>query len=358
MLYWYASLEYLQKFHLALSQIVEGAVDPALAAPAGHPYSHYNILSNAQWGKHDACKVSHPCPFNIFDGLRNEVAKDIGARKSGIYKRTATDDQMRWIDEHWWPTLAPEEEHQYKLQVELINHFAHPIDDIFSAYSSRWDDRSFIRRFASFRIESPRIPKFRLRPDIVGESGQEVPLTGVYIPVDDPHASPQFAVKSNASLRLKDARTFNQVGLDALATIGRTELWLNDEKMFDFAIERKLLEKHRSRPNSDRGYLHSLATIAVSENAFDSRASTWHFVEAIPNEFDDVDFAPLAIPAPRLPHPRKAGQHCSTSGYYFSVSHVGSNRFFKAGDIFPALEGTVDQTTWQWDVGLYSACQA
>jgi hypothetical protein len=90
----------------------------------------------------------------------------------------------------------------------------------------------------------------------------------------------------------------------------------------------------------------------IAESAFEARSTRWHFVEVIPDEFEEVDFAPLAIPELEVPAMRQAGDCCGVAEYYFSTYHVGSNRFFSAGDTFPALDKTGKQAAWQWDVGL------
>jgi hypothetical protein len=351
MLYRYTSLEYLQDFHLVLSQIVEGSVDPVLAAPAKHGF--HNNLQTAQWGKHDAYKNSHPCPFNIFGGLHDGLARDITERKKGVYRPTRRDEELRKIEQFWWQSLTPEEEHQYKLQVALINFLAAPIDSLLRAPASGWDDHDFAKHFPSFRIDSPQIPRFRIRLDISVESARQAPRTGVYVPADDPYGLLQFAVANNESYGLKNAITFNSMGLDALSTIGRSDLWFNDRKMLDFAANCNLLSKFRCWADRDGSFPPSVGRLAIAESAFEARSTRWHFVEVIPDEFEDVDFAPLAIPELEVPAMRQAGDRCGVAGYYFSTSRVGSNRFFSAGDTFPTLDETGKRTAWQWDVGHY-----
>lgn len=347
MLYWYSSLEYLQKFHNVLEQVVNGLVDPELVASSRHDASR--ILHHAQWGIQNAHKVVQPCPLSDFYDLERAVAQSITKRKKGVYEPTATDDEMRKLQEFWVCVYPPEKEQQYQQAIALINHFSYPIDSLFYGFPSpRWSDFSFACHLPSFMVESPVIPKFRVRTDITGTTGQQPPRTGVYVAADDPHASLQFSVVNRRSFGLTNASTFSQVGLDALHAVGRDNLWFNDAKMHDFAANHWMWPQFREFMEVS-GEIHSdLARGAISLHAFEERPANWHLVEVIPGEFEDIGMAHVDRSLPAPPEVRKAGERCRQTGYYSSVKHVGSNRFFSDNDIFPALDGTGSETTWHW----------
>ncbi|XLZ71975.1 hypothetical protein ABT364_08395 [Massilia sp. SR12] len=347
MLYWYSSLEYLQKLHSVLEQVVNGLVDPELVASSRH--ATRRILQHAQWGIQNAYEVVQPSPLSDFDCLKSSVAEDIKKRKKGVYARTATDDEMRKLQEFWVCAYPPEKEQQYQQAIALINHFSYPIDSLLYGFPSpRWCDFSFAHHIPSFMVESPVIPKFRVRTDITGTTGQQPPCTGVYVAADDTHASLQFSVVNRTHFGLTDASTFSQLGLEALHAIGRDELWFDEKRMLDFATDHKMWPELRKQIEISGELYPDLAGPAISHHAFEERPATWHFVEIIPGEFEDIGMRHVDLSLPPPPEVRKAGERCRQTGYYSSVKHVGSNRFFSDDDVFPALDGTGSETTWHW----------
>ena len=189
----------------------------------------------------------------------------------------------------------------------------------------------------------------RLRSDIVARSGATPPRTGVYLPVDDPHGTPQFCWTGNPSGELKKCTTFNDLGLDALASVGRESLWLDDHRMSRFVQSHlqdpRLIEDPYFKESVSKS---KLAPSLVARQSFTSRACDWIYVEQLHGQpIDFSEDAPLdqVGTAARL----ESGAICSRSGYYFTPSKIHSRKYFSKGESMPDLNSEYGATIWQWD---------
>lgn len=186
--------------------------------------------------------------------------------------------------------LTAEEERQYEQAVAVINRFASKIDKTFSPEPlPRWNDYRFSHSFHEFKLESPRIPKFRVRYDIASETGKVPPRTGVYMAADMPEAALQFAVAGNGGIKLKEASTFSEIGWDALNWVGREKLWFDDAAMLAFATKSRHAALFANWIHVSGVVDAELAASAVARLSFTTKPAVWHFVEEIPDEFETVD---------------------------------------------------------------------
>ena len=67
---------------------------------------------------------------------------------------------------------------------------------------------------------------------------------------------------------------------------------------------------------------------------------------------EGIDSIEWSLPDPdRATTPRSvpAGQPCPRNGFWFTPVSLGSRRYFKQGDVMPALDGDYGATVWQWD---------
>lgn len=105
-----------------------------------------------------------------------------------------------------WTT--PAEQEQFDRMFEALSKYARYIDNTMdrAVPSTRWNDFGLTLAWESHRLAFPALPKFRVMPEYVGESNQAPPKTGVYVSLDDPDATLQFAWNGNARGKLLPGR--------------------------------------------------------------------------------------------------------------------------------------------------------
>lgn len=351
MLYHFASLDYLKGLHRMVSQFMDGVVDPLLDLAKAQ--NRDSVLVDANWGMRDTSQnwANNAWPF--LRDYRESLAKDIAGRAFEHYKITGTNQCLRGIDEYSMQWSTPEEEDRFNSVVRAIESYADKIDKTLSdAHHSRWSDYGFAYDYRDFAAQFPQIPKFRVRTDVQAESGKTPPRTGVYVAQDDPHAALQFAWTGGGGGKLRPAKTFNELGVDALRTVGRKDLWFNEEAMLAFvqthkkdpALLKDLCFKHSQTPE--------LAPSLVARNAFTERTCKWYFVETVNGEFEDIGVVSDSdVQAEQLPDRLRVegSQTCPQSGYWFTPAQARSRRFFKEGEKMPVAGSDYGATIWQWD---------
>jgi hypothetical protein len=282
--------------------------------------------------------------------LQASLAKDIAMRAFGKYEITAVNECLRGADQFSMQWATEEEEKQYVQAIALINWYSSRIDKtMFPQRVPRWNDFRFASVFGSFKASSPRIPKFHIRTDLVGQTGKMPPRTGVYVAADDNHAALQFAATGPGGIELREASTFNALGHEALTALGRDNLWFNEEKMLEFASQPKHIQLFRSSMEVDGQLLASLAPSAVAVHSFTTHPSKWYFVEIIPDEYEDVELLNSACGLEKFEIRLAGGEVCQSAGFYFTPSRANSRRHFKAGETVPEYSTEYGKTIWQWD---------
>lgn len=249
MLYAYASTERLERLRRVVTQYIESLADPVR-------------------------------PF-FFQDLQKRLEHDIAGRMFGEYRPTATDECLRAAEQSWMTWMGDAEEARYEATLKLINHYAGPIDNTLCHPQNRWDDYGFMYHYPGFLADHPARPVFRIRSDIVGETGKPPPATGVYVSVDDPQAALQFAWSGKSGCLLRPANTFNALGLDALPHVGGAGLWSDESGIFEFATRSGF--KNVLRPPLEvLGTVYpEFAPSAVARAAFEQRPSSWYLVEQL-----------------------------------------------------------------------------
>ena len=147
MLYTYASTARLERLYRVVTQSNESLVDPARSF--------------------------------FFQNLQRHLKHDIARRAFGEYRPTATDECLRGAEQSSMLWMGDAEEARHVVAVKLINHYAGPIDNTLCHPQNRWDDYGFMYLYPGFLAEHPVRPVFRVRKDIVGETGKPPPATGV-----------------------------------------------------------------------------------------------------------------------------------------------------------------------------------
>jgi hypothetical protein len=284
MLYKFASIDHIKGLHRLVTQLIDDEIDPLL--DLAEEQNRDIFFVDERWGTRNTSANWSNNAWPFLKDLQVSLAGDIAMRAAGRYKITATSDRLRGVAEYSMDWASPAEEALFEAATARIYKYACTIDDTFSiSFGTRWDDFTLALSSLSFAPNNPRLPRFRIRTDIEGESGKAPIQAGVYISQDDPNAALQFAWPGDGQLRASS--TFNKVGIDALESVGRADLWLNEQKMFDFATT----SKHRGKFREDlyvRGEASpNLAPSAVANQSFTERPCKWFFVEMIPNEFDE-----------------------------------------------------------------------
>ncbi|GAB3472100.1 hypothetical protein GCM10027321_44740 [Massilia terrae] len=348
MLYFFTSEEYLRKLHKMVSDLLTGLVDPLLELAKAQDRDR--LFRDPIWGNRNTSEnwSNHAWPF--LKDLQASLAQAVARRATNRFQVSGVNECLRGIYEYSLDWTTPSEEEMLKVALSTISKTANEFDDTVNEYENRWDDFCFAYSYPAFESLTHRIPKFRVRPDSQVETGALPARTGVYFSPDEPHASLQFAWAEHGGVRLRLANTFNELGLAALAAVGRNTLWFDEEKMLRFVLSEPLARGIRHEVLSDGEPEASLAPSAVARSAFTSKECTWMLVEPIPGEFED-----LSVPSGSTPSPTpgirkfKAGQACTESGFYFTPSSPGSRRHFARGEQMPSVNSGYGETIWQWD---------
>jgi hypothetical protein len=348
MLYHFSSLDYLKDLHRLVSEAIAGEVDPLLSL--AKTQGRDPLLTDPIWGTRNTAEnwANNAWPF--LKELQSSLAKDISRRALERYEKTAVNECFRGLREYSMQWTTPDEERHFEETLANITRYANKIDETLDDYyDSRWTDADFALAFMEFAREHTTIQRFQIRTDITAESSKAPSRTGVYIAQDDPSAALQFAWTGNGGGKLRPAKTFNEIGLAALHAVGREDLWINDQKMFEFATSGKydalfhptiymLGQEHRD-----------FASMAVSNEAFIDRPCKWYFVETVNGEFESLDYDLVSLPTAEFADRIIGGQTCKRTGFYFTPAQPSSRQRFVEGTKVPDYKTQYGQTIWQWD---------
>lgn len=349
MLYEYASVNHLKGFHRIVTALLEGLIDPLIDTALAQ--NRDKFLSDARWGDRDTVAnwSRHAWPF--LKDLQTSLTRDIAERAFERYDITATNECLRGVEEFSMNWTTPDEEHVIQTAIREVNDYASTIDNTLENYfGSGWSDYLLFLASRQFSVQHQKIPKFRVRSDMTAAFGKTPPQTGVYVARDDPNASLQFAWTGNSKGKLRKSSTFNEIGIAALAFVGRDELWVNDNKMFEFAATCPFKHLFSSTIFCDGLADPEIAACAVAGEAFIERPCEWYFVEVIEGEWESTELVPAHVKAhettPRVP----GGDICRQAGFYFTPAVPDSRQFFALGDTTPDPQTQYGKTIWQWDI--------
>ena len=326
MLYHFTSVDYLKGLHKLIGELISGLVGPLLET--ARTQGRDKVLVSEVWGDRNTARNWEYNAWPFLNDLQISLAKDIALRTSEKFRRTAVNESLRGVAEYSMDWATPDEERILQLATATISEYASQYDDAVNPYQNRWDDYCFAYVYPTFARQMLRMPKFEVRPDFSVLAGELPQRTGVYVALDDPHASLQFVWSGSDGVKLRMANTFNEIGLAALAAVGRKSLWLNDEKMFAFATSEPYAKLfHDSVYLGDEPY-PSLAPSAVARSAFTEKPCRWALVDIVPNEFEELDTsAETDTTQAQIPDRVASGDRFVQSGYYFAPAAPGSRRF-------------------------------
>ena len=357
LLYHWTSREYLQGLKDLIDTLIKGAdVNLTLAKLQGRN----ELLTNERWGVSDTAANWSTLVFPALEDFRKSTIWHIAQVANEVYGNTGASQCARMISEHSSLWMTPEEQERFQAQFEEVYRYAAKHNEVVGSTGYRpLSDSDMVLEWVENTARFPRLPKFHVRTDIEAETGHLTPCTGVYVPQDDPHGTLQFAWKGRTSRNdesgaLGPCTTFNDLGLQALATAGRQALWVDKAAMFAFT---KMPEADAVLRN-DPAYLSVGVTeynarAFVSSAAFVSRPCKWYFVERIEGEYDDEE---MTLPSTSVGSGAAttrlrcdAGQPCPREGFWFTPAKAGSRRRFQQGEVMPAFSTDYGSTIWQWD---------
>jgi len=348
LLYYFSSLKYLvglrDRVNL-LKSFAEGKIDQSRAEGRDH------FLRSTQWGDRDTTENWANNAWQFLADFQLSIAEAIADHPSNVYHVTGTNQCARGISEYSMQWATADEEKKFDAMFSDISDYAHNIDNTMQKrfQVSRWSDFSLALAWRKHASELQMTPRFRLLPDIISDTNQTPPRTGVYISVDDPHASLQFAWNGSRGGELIPSSTFNDLGLAALAAVGRSKLWVDDAAMRDFVLANISHPDLANDSYANTSLKPQLAPSLIARYAFKARPTRWCYVELVDGEFED--FETESNSSPPLIEKRRfnAGETCNSSGYYFSPARLDSRRWFEASEVFPHIDSTYGMTIWQWD---------
>ncbi|HSD40071.1 MAG TPA: hypothetical protein VLC92_21405 [Rhodocyclaceae bacterium] len=350
LLYHFASLDYLKGLKKLVDDFVSGVdITLDLAQQQGRD----ELIVNSQWGVRDTSVNFSTYGFPALQDFEKSLVKDIALRAKESYEFSGYIQCARLIGELGMGWATPGEEARFEAGMEVIGRYAAHLDNTMRRL---WSDGIVFNVWGSYRAQFPRLPKFRVRTDVVGESERLPGRTGVYVPQDDPYGTLQFAWTGNKDGRLFECRAFNDLGLEAVNLLGREGLWGGDDLRLLALVKqpkyRDAFLAEKPRMIDEKRYLADPVGVNgfISSEGISDRSCKWYFVELIDGEFDDEtqdDLANQELNHGRLRCP--AGQPCPQTGYWLTPAKSDLRRHFKQGEAMPDLGSDYGVTIWQWD---------
>ena len=336
LLYHFSSMEFLDAIIArvrALAAFTDQTVDYAVRverdkAMRAHGWTEGHLAAN--WSTY-----AHPMLNDCLRGLLRQ--KQMRATEwYDIAGVRGTLTGMSHFSMNW---TLPDEEEKF---LDLSGEAGDIESKLDTTINHTWTDLRMASSWDMYQSAFPKMPKFRVRTDVEGESGKRPIRTGVYIPQDDANGTLQFAWTGNNGGALHLCETFSDLALEYLGLVGRDKIWRAPNE-----ATRKM---NRAEPTDDyfddwcREYKKMQFPDSISSRnvrAFVKRPCKWYFIEQITGEFEDE--VPVSMHDPDkircLP-----GQIVPRSGWWHSPALPGDQgfRFLAQGLTFPS-----DSTT-EW----------
>ena len=350
LLYYWMSLDYLKGLLTLIDALMKGAnMTLELATLQGRD----EVIANEQWGTRDTASNWGSLAWPALEDFKRSTIKLMGWRAMQLYCGTGLtqcDHMLGELSPYW---MTPDEKEEFDDEWTKVSRYAYNIDASTGAGTQRpLDDTDMTLTWLESASIFPRFPKLKVRTDIVAETDQMPPRTGVYVPQDDPNGTLQFAWTGSEEGALGDCSTFSDLGLRALAAVGRDGLWVDGQAMAAFAgplFDRGELTK---RNGFSVGTEHEpeFAGSVIGRQCYTLRPCKWYFVELIEGEYEDAPSPQTeAVSVTSIRLRCEAGQPCPREGYWFTPASNDGRRHFKQGEVMPDMKSDYGQTIWQWD---------
>ncbi len=338
MLYYYSSQSYLDALLPKIEELIVMAEMLLERRSILDP-----LMVSERWGVRDTAANWSTGGFPALIEYRESTMWHMAKRADQCYGITGTNQCAHMLGELSMQWATAEQENEFRKRAEQVFRYGYDIDGVMQR---SWNDAVFWFAWQEVKEHFPQLPKFKVHLDIEGETGKVPVRTGVYIPQDDPNGALQFGWIGGGEgffKPLEECQTFNEIGLEALSSVGRAKLWVDASAMLNFV--------RQPRHANVFPYSEDPAYYQLGNKIFTERPCKWYFVELLEGEFEDSDPDAMAdAPGSEPQHPpRKAsGEPCPHAGWWFSPAREGSRQYFRDGAIFPKLEGDYGYTFWLW----------
>ena len=347
LLYHYASLEYLKPLQGMVNDVIKGVdITLQLASDEGRD----RFLVNERWGARDTSANWSTYAFPALLDLQKSVAKQVSNVAFESYGHTGVYNCQRTMDERSMNWATEDEEDRFEKQMEALADYAYPIDKTLSR-GPLWRLDIFDESWQKTKANFLRIPQFRLREDVLGESDKKPPRTGVYAPIDDPYGALQFAWTGDNYGELCDCKTFNQMGLDAVRAVGYENLWNDSPQLLDFLLSSKYLSEFKKESYFDARDANA-ASLFMAFEGFTNLPRKWIYVEMLPDAYEDL---PPEETEAHADHGRLRGlrnELVPKTGWWHSLARPNGQalHYFEAGQHFPDWQfTTIGEVIWDFD---------
>lgn len=348
LLHYWASREYLEGLLALIDGLMKGVdVNLTLARAQGRD----DLIANDQWGTRDTVANWGSLAWPALEDFKQSTIRLIGWRSGDLYCGTGWSQCDRMISElsPYW--MTPDEKSWFDSQWRVIHDYAYRIDQVMGAGTRRpLRDLTMSTQWAQLAASFPQLPSFKVHTDREFASGDMPDRTGVYVPVDDPNGTLQFAWTGSDEGALGDCVTLTDVGLDILRQVGRDRMWVDRAAMV--AVVAPMYERGQLRQRGGFAPGDELDTDCVNsvivKEVFISRPCKWYYVEMSAGEFEDAALAGSTDAQPSQGVGRlrcEAGQPCPRAGRWYSPSSPQARTFSK-GEVMPDMVSDFGRSIW------------
>lgn len=365
---YFASLEYLKGLLERIEALIQGA-DISLDAAMADGRDRF--IANARWGTRDTAANWSTYGYPALLDWKQTIQRQISLRAVEAYSTTDAQNcagKLRELSMLW---ANEEEEARFKRSFDSVYSYASNIDRIMQrpqsandgVYHTLWHGyRSADQTLnpPAYDALFPRLPRFRIRTDVVAETGKRPPRTGIYVPQDDPYGTLQFGwTGGDWNGSLDKCYSFSDLGRKIVNAVGRHNLWNDNPELLAY-VRHHFPEQFETSLKEVFGATYSPEFLSKPENAallledkgLSKFSCKWYFVEKIEGAWEDAAEAEAAAIPPAFRQQRvPAGEPCPADGYWFTPAQPDSRRRFQRGEVFPQITGSdYGDTFWLWAV--------
>jgi hypothetical protein len=334
LLYYFGSMEYLDKIIAsvsALTAFTDQTLDYAARVERDKAmrklgWDEGNLAAN--WSTH-----AHPMLRDCLRGLQRQKAM----RATEWYDISGVRSALSGMSHYSIDWTLPEEEEKFLALRSEASDLGIRLDE---TVEHTWTDRDMTWMWDRYRQQFPQLPKFRVRTDVIAETGKRPIRTGVYVPQDDPYGTLQFNWTGNTSGALGPCETLSDLAREYISIVGRDKLWKAPSAAARKPERGEFSDKYFDDWCRTKKHIEFDDWISArNERACATRPCKWYFVELLDGEFETAESSPVDT-ADRLRC--EPGDIVPRSGWWNSPALSGeqSLQFFEQGAKFPDTRKT------------------
>jgi hypothetical protein len=350
LLHHWTSREYLEGLLTLIDGLMKGVdTNLSLAKIQGRDA----LIANAQWGVRDTAANWGSLAWPALEDFKLSTMRLLGWRSGNLYCGTGLTQCDRMLGElsPYW--MTPDEKAWFDAQWAVIFDYAYRLDQAVGVGTRRpMNDREMAEQFASHAQQFLKMPVFRVRTDCEFDSGEMPDKTGVYVPVDDPSGTLQFAWTGSKDGALGKCQTLSEIGRKIVSRVGRDRMWIDGQAIADVVAP-----MYASGELATRSYGYDAGdeldprwvSGAIGAPCLVERECKWYFVEKLDGQFENVGAGEGNTPTAAQGRLRcEAGQPCPRAGLWYSPA-ASEPMSFKQGDVMPEMTSDYGQTIWYLD---------